>query len=338
VTAGCEKAVRVLTDDLRVAADLLGNATDVTLLAHVNPDADALGSALALGFALHNRGVTARVSFGPPAYVPESLAGLDTRGLVVPATEVPERPALLVALDAASAGRLGWLENRVATSEHVLVIDHHTSNTRFGTHHVVDDHAEATAVLVLKVLDELGAPLDVDIARCLYAGLVTDTSSFRRATPDTHAMAKRLIEAGVEPDPLTRRLLDTHPFAWLPMLARVLARAVLEPEAAGGHGLVHTSVGLADMVGIQIEEVESVVDLLRTTVEAEVALVLKEMAPGEWTGSLRAKSAVDVRAAAVGLGGGGHRLAAGFSASGTPEEITARVREMLRNPVPLVTS
>jgi phosphoesterase RecJ-like protein len=80
------------------------------------------------------------------------------------------------------------------------------------------------------------------------------------------------------------------------------------------------------------------VDILRTTVEAEVALVLKEKAPGEWTGSLRAKSAVDVRAAAVGLGGGGHRLAAGFSASGTAAEITERVRAMLRNPVPLVTS
>ena len=79
-------------------------------------------------------------------------------------------------------------------------------------------------------------------------------------------------------------------------------------------------------------------DILRTTVEAEVALVLKEKAPGEWTGSLRAKSAVDVRVAAVGLGGGGHRLAAGFSATGTAAEITERVRTMLRNPVPLVTS
>jgi phosphoesterase RecJ-like protein len=92
------------------------------------------------------------------------------------------------------------------------------------------------------------------------------------------------------------------------------------------------------MDGVRFEEVESVVDILRTTVEAEVALVLKEKTPGEWTASLRAKSAVDVRAAALGLGGGGHRLAAGFTATGTAEEVVARVRDMLRNPVPLVTS
>jgi phosphoesterase RecJ-like protein len=328
----------VLTADLRVAADLLRDASDVTLLAHVNPDADALGSALALGLALRRRGATARVSFGAPDEVPESLRGLDVAGLLVPADQVPDEPELLVALDAASAARLGRLENRLARSGHVLVVDHHASNTRFGTHHVVDDSAEATAVLVLALLDELGEPIDTDIARCLYAGLVTDTSSFRRASPQTHRSAARLIAAGVDPDELGRELLDSHPFAWLPMLARVLARAVLEADAAGGHGLVHTSVTLDDQRDVRFEEVESVVDILRTTVEAEVALVLKEKAPGEWTGSLRAKSAVDVRAAAVGLGGGGHRLAAGFSATGTAAEITERVRAMLRNPVRLVTS
>jgi phosphoesterase RecJ-like protein len=328
----------VLTADLREAAGLLRTATDVTLLGHVNPDADALGSALGLGLALRRRGATVRVSFGPPAEMPESLRGLDTAGLVVPAEEVPANPKLLVALDTGSANRLGWLENRIATSEHVLVVDHHASNTRYGTHHVVDDTAEATVVLVLALLDELGEPLDRDIARCLYAGLVTDTSSFRRATPATHLTAARLIEAGADPTQLGRELLDTHPFAWLPMLARVLGRAVLEPAAAGGHGLVHTAVTLADRDGLRPEEVESVVDILRTTVEAEVALVLKEMAPGEWTASLRAKSAVDVRVAAVALGGGGHRLAAGFSATGTAAEITERVRVMLRNPVPLVTT
>jgi bifunctional oligoribonuclease and PAP phosphatase NrnA len=322
----------VLTADLRAAADLLRNATDVTLLAHVNPDADALGSALALGIALRRRGVPARVSFGPPAVMPESLRMLDTEGLVVPAEAVPARPELLVALDAASADRLGWLADRLATSGTVLVIDHHASNTRYGTHHVVDEHAEATAVLTLKVLDELGVELDADIARCLYAGLVTDTSSFRRASQATHQTAARLIAAGVDPDTLGRQLLDAHPFAFLPMLARVLARAVLEPDAAGGHGLVHTTVTKVDMADVRFEEVESVVDILRTTVEAEVALVLKELVPGEWTGSLRAKSTVDVRAAAVGLGGGGHRLAAGFTAAGTAEEVVARVRDMLRQP------
>jgi phosphoesterase RecJ-like protein len=328
--------VRVLTADLRAAADLLGTATDVTLLGHVNPDADALGSAIALGLALRRRGVTVRVSFGAPDQMPESLRWLDPAHLVVPAAEVPAAPELLVALDTGSAKRLGPLADRLATSGHVLVVDHHASNTRFGTHHVVDDTAEATAVLVLALLDELGEPLDPDIAQCLYAGLATDTSSFRRATPATHRTAARLLEAGADAGALAR--LDAHPYAWLPMLTRVLGRAVLEPEAVGGQGLVHTAVHLSDMDGVRLEEVESVVDILRTTSEAEVALVLKEMAPGEWSGSLRGRGAVDVRAAAALLGGGGHRLAAGFTRRGTAVAVADAVREALRNPVPLVTS
>lgn len=336
----------MLTADLRVAAELLGTASDVTLLGHVNPDADALGSALALGLALRKRGgATVRVSFGPPAETPESLRGLDPAGLLVPADAVPAAPELLVALDTSSLDRLGWLADRVPRSGQVLVVDHHASNTRFGTHHVVDEHAEATVVLVLALIDELGVPLDRDIARCLYAGLVTDTSSFRRATPATHRTAARLVEAGADPTTLARELMDTHPFAWLPMLARVLGRAVLEPAAVGGHGLVHAAVTLDDQAGVRPEEIESVVDVLRATAEAEVALVIKEATPGEWTGSLRAKGAVDVRAAAVGLGGGGHRLAAGFSATGTATEVVGRVRELLArapaifaNPASHVTS
>jgi phosphoesterase RecJ-like protein len=329
------------TTDLGAAANLLRTATDVSLLAHVNPDADALGSALALGLALHRRGVPARVSFGMPGEVPESLRGLDVDGLVVPAAEVPAASGLLVAVDTASKSRLGQLADRVnATAEAggaVLVLDHHASNTFYGTHHVVDETAEATAVLVMRLLDELDWPLDADIARCVYAGLVTDTSSFRRARPGTHLLAARLIEAGADPTAVARDLMDTHPFAFLQMLAGVLDRAVLEPEAAGGHGLVHTAVRLDDLIGVRLEEVESVVDIVRTTAEAEVAAVLKETSSGHWTGSLRAVGTVDVRAVAEQFGGGGHTLAAGFSADGELEDIITKLREALSDPVLLAS-
>lgn len=327
-----------LDRDLAAAAELLLAATDVTLLAHVNPDADALGSALALGLALHRRGATVRVSFGAPDEVPVSLRGLDTAGLLVPAGEVPQVSGLLVACDTGSRARLGPLVDRLEAAGDVLVIDHHVSNDRFGTHHLVDDTAEATAVLVLAVLDQMKIELDAAMARCLYAGLVTDTSSFRRATPATHRTAARLIEAGVDPTVTAREVMDTHPVAWLPFLARVLGRATFEPDAAGGLGLVHTAVYLSDMTGVRTEEVESVVSVLSTTAEAEVALVLKEIGPDRWAGSLRAVGKVDVRAVATVVGGGGHRLAAGFTTDGTLSDILTTLRGALRNPVLLVTS
>lgn len=325
--AGTERA-GALAGDRAAAARLLAAARDVTVLAHVDPDADALGSALALGLALHRRGARVRVSFARPAEVPASLVDLDVAGLVVPAGEVPAEPELLVAVDTASRDRLGSLADRVERAGAVLVVDHHATGDRFGTHRFVDDRAEATAVLVLDLLDELGVELDEPLARCLYAGLVTDTSCFRRASPATHARAARLLAAGVDPTAVTRALLDTHPFGWLGMLGAVLGRARLEPGAVGGRGLVHATVGLADSAGLRAEEVESVVDLVRTTAEAEVAAVLKEVAPDRWTVSLRAHE-VDVSAAAARLGGGGHRQAAGLSMGGSADEVLAALRGAL---------
>jgi bifunctional oligoribonuclease and PAP phosphatase NrnA len=315
--------------EVAAAAKLVGGAGDVTLVAHVHPDADALGSALALGLALHRRGATVRVSFGEPVQTPESLRSLDVADLIVPSAQVPAQPELLVALDTASRSRLGCLSDRVDTACAVLVIDHHITNDRFGTHHLVDPGAEATAVLVLELLDALEAPLDEPVARCLYAGLLTDTSCFRRADPGTHALAARLLAAGVDPDATARELLDTHPFGSLAMLGAVLSRARLEPASARGLGLVHTTVWLADLAGLRGEEAESVVDLVRTTAEAEVAAVLKETGPQQWSVSLRAKQRLDVSAAAAELGGGGHRLAAGFSARGSADEVLDALRTAL---------
>src|ERR1700761_1142913 len=137
-------------DQLQAAAAILADATDVTLLGHINPDADAFGSAVGLGTILRDRGATVRVSFGEPLDVPESLRHLDSAGLFIPADRVPATPPLLVVLDSGSLDRLGPLAHRVAATRHarghVLVIDHHVSNTRFGTLNVVDDRAEATAV------------------------------------------------------------------------------------------------------------------------------------------------------------------------------------------------
>jgi nanoRNase/pAp phosphatase (c-di-AMP/oligoRNAs hydrolase) len=326
-----------LEQDIRQAAALLAEAKDVTLLGHVRPDADALGSALALARVLQQRGVTVRVSFGAPDEVPETLRGLDVGGLLVRPAELPETEPLLVALDTPTLGRLGQLGARVAKDKaaggEVLVVDHHASNAFYGTHHVVDETAEATAVLVLRLIDALGAELDEPIARCLYAGLVTDTSGFRRATPSTHDMASRLLEAGVDPDRVVRQIVDDHPFAWLPMLSAVLAGARLEPDAAQGFGLVHAVVRADVAATVRAEEVESVIDIVRSTRDAGVAIVLKEAEPNDrgqlWQVSLRSAGKVDVSMAARALGGGGHRMAAGCTVEGASDEVLDLLRKAL---------
>jgi phosphoesterase RecJ-like protein len=319
-----------LSTTIAEAARLLADARDVTLLSHINPDADTLGSALAVGLALHRRGVAVRVAFGEPEVVPESLRALDTAGLLVHRDEVPPAPELLVVMDTGSVQRLGPLGDRVAAcTGPVIVVDHHVSNTRYGTVHCIDEHAEATALIALKLLDEMDVVVDEPIARCIYAGLVTDTGGFRKAGPAAHETAARLLKTGVDAYSVTRPLMDAHPFAYLRMLSRVLARAELDERAAGGLGLVHAVVSVEDARDVRSEEVESVIDVVRSASEAEVAAVLKELRPGFWSVSLRAVSRVDVREVAQVLGGGGHRLAAGFTYDGAAEQVVAALKGAL---------
>lgn len=311
------------------AAALLVSASDVTLLAHVQPDADSLGSALALGIALHRRGAAVRVSFATPDEVPDTLRPLDVHGLLVAPSEVPEAPELLVACDAAEPARLGALAGRLDTAGTTIMIDHHVSNPGFGDVQVLVPGAEATVVLAHRVLVAMGAELDLDVARCLYAGLVTDTRGFRSAGPAAHRMAAALLETGLDPESLVRPMMDTHPHAWLDALGAALQRCVLEPDAADGLGLAYTVIPAADVARFRVAETDGVVDIVRTTAEAEVAAVLKQVGERTWSGSLRSKGAVDVAAVAAALGGGGHSMAAGFTCTGDLDVVLVALRKAL---------
>ena len=320
--------------DLTVACELIESASTVVLLAHINPDADALGSALALGLALESAGLEVTVAFAEPAAVPASLRGLPGQHLVKTVDRVPAHPDLVVTVDVNSRERLGSLARLLDGTAQTLIIDHHATNTRFGRHHLVDIAAESTTVLVAAILDRLGFPIDRDIAENLYAGLATDTVGFRFASASAHRLAGRLLDAGVNPDELMRPITDLHPFDWLGMLAKVLGGAVLNADAAGGRGLVWTVINRRSASGMRPEELDSVIDILRTSSEAQVAAVLKEAGPGTWQVSLRSRpgtagvgprlAGVDVAAVASTLGGGGHVRAAGFSFTGScPQAVAA---------------
>lgn len=305
--------------DWSAAVDLLRRADEVDLVCHVSPDGDALGSMLALGVALRDRGARVRASWGnQPFEVPTPYRGLPGLDLLVPAAEIPAAPRLLVTFDTGSVDRLGVLGDRVAAAEQVVVVDHHASNTRFGTVNVVDVTAASTASLVVALVDALGLPLTPEVAACAYTGLVTDTGSFKYAgtTPEVHHLAARLLATGIRHDEISRAIWDTNPFGYVKALGLVCARAVLEADEVGGLGLVWTAVGAEDLhrYDLSLADVEGVVDVVRTTAEAEVAVVVKTDPEDGWLKvSVRSKGRVDVGALCVALGGGGHRFAAGYT-------------------------
>ena len=139
-------------------------------------------------------------------------------------------------------------------------------------------------------------------------------------------MAARLVATGLRTDEIARELWDRSPFGYLKVLSVVLDRVVLEGD------LVWTYVTRADRAayGLPYDEMEGVIDVVRRTDEAEVAVVLKEDDQGAWQVSTRSKGAVDVAAICGALGGGGHHRAAGYTSHLSVEETMAQFRALLR--------
>lgn len=316
--------------DVLSAAAVAGRT--VVLSGHVQPDADALGSMLALAEGLRRRGARVLPTFPGPLTVPASLAWLPGADTLVPSAAVPSTPDVFVSLDASSTGRLGELAvllDRAGTS---IVVDHHASNPGFGTVRIIDPDAPATVVLVADLLDGLGVELDASLATCLYAGLAADTGSFRfgNTAPATHELAARLLRTGIDHAAISQRLFDTAPFGWLGLLSLVTGRAALEPDV--GAGLVWTWATTAEACecGLAGDQLEALVDVIRTTQEADVACVLKGQGDGCWVVSMRSRGATDVARVAIALGGGGHRAAAGYSSFLDREATIAQLMATLR--------
>ncbi|WP_326820761.1 DHH family phosphoesterase [Streptosporangium sp. NBC_01756] len=314
------------------AVGLISSADEIALACHISPDGDALGSMLALGMALRAAGKRVAASFGEHRFrVPRLLRFLPGQELLTEPDDYPAAPELMITFDVPIVDRLGALAGNAVKARELIVVDHHPSNTGFGTLNLVDPGAAATAVLAEKLIDRLGLPIDKAIATCLYAGLVTDTGSFRHSstTPAVHLMASRLMATGLNPEEIARELWDRSPFGYLRVLGAVLDRVTLEPEV--GEGLVWTFVTRADRAahGLPYDEVEGIIDVIRRTDEADLAVILKEDDDGVWQVSTRSKGAVDVSRVCAALGGGGHTKAAGFTSHLPVEQTMARLRALL---------
>jgi phosphoesterase RecJ-like protein len=316
----------------------LPDGASVLLAGHVNPDGDALGSMLGCGLGLSRiadrlRIGRLRATFPGVLELPEPLRHLPGQDLLVAAADADPAPDAVIAFDVAGLERLGALADRLLAAPVSIALDHHASNTGFAAVNLVDPAAAATSVVVDELLRRLGVPLDREIAECLYTALATDTGSFKfdSTTSAVHEFAARLVATGIPVGELSRRLFDTRPFGAVLVFAAAMARAELEPAAAGGHGFVWTYATLDDLAraGQPPAVLEALIDQVRCVEEADVACVVKQSTPTEWLVSLRSKGAVDVSRVAVALGGGGHRLAAGFTGHGTAPDVVAAVRSLL---------
>ena len=313
------------------AVSAIKAAQSILLIAHITPDADALGSALAVGIACEELGKNVQISVGEIGFeTPPSLNFLPRCDLVV-APENISNPDLVIVCDSASIERLGTLGELVTNAPISIAIDHHATFNGFGSIHLIDSKAPATAALALELIDQLGVALSKDIATAIYAGLATDTGSFKfhSTNAETLRMGARLFDAGIDHTTLARKLFDDEPFEALRMLGGALERAKFDPAAVNGMGLAYTSIAVDQRHGLTELGMERVIESIRRTSEAEVAAVFKQADDGIWKVSLRSKTTVDVGAVAIAKGGGGHFYAAGYTSALNLEDTIAGLLEQL---------
>jgi len=290
------------------------------MLGHVHPDADVLGTLLALGLALGARGWT--VTWGGPDPTPEFLSFLPGIERYSRLTRVDGPLDLVVLTDCPNPDRTEGLLGQARQAGALVVnIDHHHDNRRYGDVNWVDPTAAAAGEMVYELCLALDIPITPPIALNLFTAIHMDTGSFRysNVTPETFRIAGALVAAGVEPAFVSNRLYERRPAQALRLLGETLARVQLSED-----GRVAWLALRAGAVPESFVEAEDLVNYPRSVASVRVACLLRERGNTVKV-SLRGKGDIDVSRIAAKFGGGGHPNAAGCSVAGPLDEVTRDV-------------
>jgi phosphoesterase RecJ-like protein len=315
--------------DLVAVAEALRSNDRFIVTTHENPDGDALGSLLAMTFALRELGKDASMYLFGEVPIPNEYAFMNFAG-IVRGPNPDSSGQVIVALDCANERRLGPETALLEKAQLVVDIDHHHDNTRFGKVNLIVGHASSTGEILADVFRELGVRLTPQIAEALYIAVVTDTGRFQYANTTAKALrlAAELVEAGADVHRVFQGVYENVAFAKLKLVARALENA----EVFEGGRVVVSHLEREDFEAAGAEEPysEGIIDYLRAVEGTELAALIRE--PPTANGpthriSLRTTEAdLDVSAIARKSGGGGHRQAAGFSSEASIEEITEFIR------------
>jgi bifunctional oligoribonuclease and PAP phosphatase NrnA len=307
--------------DLSALLQHLQQAQRILLITHVSPDSDAVGSALGLAHALRTLSNAARVTPSCADAIRDRFDNLPGHSDMV--TQADGEFDLVVALDCGDELRLGSVWANLPDPKPFLInVDHHISNTRFGQINWVDPSAASTAEMVLQIVDQLGVPLNQDIATCLLCGIVGDTLGFR--TPNTTARqlqyAERCMEAGASLYESIDQQFNQRSQALVCLWGKAINVLKIKDRIA----YTAISKAMRDACGMGVSDL-NLSSFLVSMNEVDRAAVLVEKDDGQVEISMRAKRGFNVSKAAVALGGGGHALAAGATIDGPLDAATKQV-------------
>jgi len=304
---------------MNIAKRQLAAAHSVYIACHIIPDGDAIGSLLGLGLALRRLGKSCTMACADR--VPSRFDFLSGVHEII--SQPPTTEEVIVTVDASDIERLGSLYDEAIFRCHpVINIDHHVTNTRFGTVNLVQP-LPSTAEIVYTLIRRLGVQPDKNTATALLTGLVTDTRCFRTGNVTAAQLRTTiaLMDAGASLTDITELIFNREPVSTICLWGRALANVQT-------HGrVIWTEIG-RDMMrgcGASPNEGDGLVSFLASTMGVDAALVFREKDDGRIEVSMRAGPGWDVSGVALQLGGGGHPRAAGCTVAGEMSTVRERV-------------
>ena len=313
-------------------AALIEGSDSVALCAHTSPDGDALGSCLGLCGVIEARWPGKRVTslladFAPVPRIYRFLPGCER---LVSARDYTEDPDLFVSVDLSVAHRLSDGEAVMRRSRHTAIMDHHPCDDPYAEVNLIRPDAAAVGVIVAEFALHLGVDITPEIAQCLYCAVATDTGRFQYQNADAEAVsvASLLVDAGASPCEVSLNVYQNFSLSYLHLESAVMGR--IATFAGGRIAYSYATASDLERTGASLDECDGLIDVVRSVAGSEVALFLKEVPGGRVRGNLRSKADHDVAAIARGLGGGGHRAAAGFTLDGDLDEALSSVLPQLR--------
>ena len=289
----------------------LRQAKNILVATHVFPDADAIGSQLGLGIILESLGKKV-------FYYCEEFASSMNR--FMPGSEqldnnLPDISQFdtAVAVDCGDRFRLGREVDTLLQINPFIVIDHHAGHREFGDIRWVEADRSSTAEMIFDLALDLGVEISYNAAYNLYAGIVSDTGSFKYESTSAHTfyVAGQLLNRGVIPSEVSGKLYDNYSVGRLKLLEKVLGS--LELFSDGQIATIAATNEMFEASEAKREDTEEFINLPRALHSVKVAAFFKETLDGSIKVSLRAKGECDVASVAMKYGGGGHRNAAGYS-------------------------
>ncbi len=328
-----EKTIMPKNASFEQIGEVIRNHQSFVLISHVRPDGDAIGSQLALGFALLAAGKIVRMINEDG--LPENLAFMAGSQKIELPPSTPIDVEVAIALDTATKPRLGEKALHAASKAKLwLNIDHHISNPGYGDLNLIDSTSPATGQILYQLITALGLPMSNESRDAIYVAVSTDTGSFQypSTTAITYELGADLINRGLDVGTINSNIYDNYPYRRVELMRALLNTLEITPDGIVANWELRDQTRLD--LALMPEDSEGLIDIIRAIRGVQIAVFFEELVDGKIRVSMRSKDRrYNVCEVALEFGGGGHALAAGIRMDGSLAEVKRLVLDSIQRKI-----